>query len=80
MYFVLCGLFADANDRLACFEISDGSKNSNRGRDTKRKFEISEKADDRSHDNSNPIGHTTDQMLESAALRLQLLIYEQIKN
>ena len=35
--FVLCGPFDDSNDRLACFKISDGSTDPNRGRAEKRK-------------------------------------------
>ena len=34
----------------------------------KGNYEISEKEDERSHDNSNPRGYATDQMLESEAL------------
>jgi len=80
MSFVVYGPFVDANDRLACFETSDGSTESNRGRVAKRKAEISEKSDDRLHDNSNPRGYTTDQMFTSEALRLQRLAYEQTAN
>ena len=80
MSFVLYGQFANANDRLACFEISDGSTDLNRGRTSKRKCEINEKADERSHDNSKPRGHARDQMLASEALRLKRLTYEQTKN
>ena len=65
MSFVLCVLYAEANAILACFEISDWSTNPNRGRDAKIKREISEKAHGKSHDNSNPTGCTTDQMLSS---------------
>ena len=43
--FILHGPFADDNDRLAYFEISYGSTEPNRGRATKIKCEISEKAD-----------------------------------
>jgi hypothetical protein len=80
MSFVVYGPFVDANDRLACFETSDGSTHSNRGRAAKRQCEISEKADDRLHDNSNPRGYTTEQMFTSEALRLQQLAYEQTAN
>ena len=51
MSFVVHDPFVETNDRLACFEISDGLNDSNRGRTAKIKCEISEKADNRSHDN-----------------------------
>ena len=63
MSLVAYGLFSNANDRLACFETSDGSTEYNRGRTAKRKIEISEKADDQLYANSNTRGYTTEQML-----------------
>ena len=68
IYFVVYGPFADANCRLLFFEISDGSTDPNKGRTTKIKFEISEKEDEQSHENSNPRGCETDQMFKSEAL------------
>ena len=80
MSFVVCGTFVDANDRLACFEISDGSTDPKRGRASKIKCEISEKVCDRSHKNSKRRGHITDQMLTSEALQLQQLACQQTTN
>ena len=80
IYFVVYGPFYDANNVLACFENIDGSTDPNRGRASKRNFEIIEKAHERSHENDNPRGHTTDQMLACEAVRLKQLTYEQTTN
>ena len=63
MSFAANGSFANANNRLACFETSHGSTESNKGRTAKRKIEITEKADDQLDDNSNPRGYIIEQML-----------------
>ena len=43
MSFVIYGQFADANNRLACFETSNGNTESDKSKAAKRKMEISEK-------------------------------------
>ena len=71
MSFVAYGPFVDANDRLVCFETSDRSTASDKNRAAKRKLDLNEKANDRTHDSTNPRGYTTDQMFTTEYLRLQ---------
>ena len=75
--FVLYGPFADGNDRLACFELSDAAPGSNKGRAAKRKQEQKEKDVARMNDNTNKRGLTTDQLISMKALKLQRLSHEQ---
>ena len=73
MSFVICGPFADGDDRLACFELSDAVPGSNKGRAAKRKQEKMEKDVARMNDNTNKRGLTTDQLISMKALKLQRL-------
>ena len=80
MSFVVYSPFADANDRLACFETSDGNTESDKNRAAKRKMEISEKAKDCLNGNLNSRGYTTDQMFTVESLQLQRLAHGQTAN
>ena len=79
MSFVAYGPFADGNDRLACFELSDAAPDTDKGRATKRKQEQLEKDIDRTNDNVNTRGLTTDQKISMKTLELQRMSHEQTK-
>ena len=80
MAFVAYGPFVAANDRLVCFETSDRSTASDKNRVANWKLDLNEKANDRTHDSTNPRGYTTDQMFTMESLRLQRLAHEQNAN
>ena len=70
MSFVTYGPFANANDILVCFSLSDASNDDVLSGTIKRKAEIHEKADDRLNDNNYNRGYTTDQRFTMEVLHL----------
>ena len=79
MPFVAYGPFADGNDRLACFELSDAAPDTDKGRATKQKQEQLEKDIAWTNVHVNKRGLTTDQKISMKALELQRMSHEQTK-
>jgi len=76
--FVIYGPFANASDRLACYEINDSAIAASRA--SKRKADLLDKEKKRSNDDFNKRGFTTDQKISIEALNLQRLAHEQTTN